>query len=905
MTDLPSRLTAALADRYQIEREIGSGGMATVYLAQDLKHDRKVAVKVLKPELAAVLGAGRFLSEIKTTANLQHPHILPLFDSGEVDGSLFYVMPYVEGESLREKLDREKHLPIEEAVRIAGEMADGLDHAHRRGVIHRDIKPGNILLHEGRAQVADFGISLAVNAAGGARLTETGLSVGTPSYMSPEQASGEGGVDGRSDLYSLAAVVYEMLSGQPPHTGPTAQAIVAKILTERPEPLRKTRPRTPFWVEEAVDRALERIPADRHASAGEFAQDLRTERMAAGRDRARPARTAVAITAVVSVIVTATVMQLLTAGGANEAEALAPTAVERPLTFSGQAENIGISPDGSMVAYMTEEGMMTRDVRGGGEGLVLPATSSELGDPGWYSPLRSEPQWLPDGSGILFITKVDSTRSRLAVAPRMAGAVETRGYAEFLAGDPVVYPIPFADGSGRILLVRFLEPSTSAPWLRIWESGEMIGIDIEEDALWIWDAAVAPNGQWIAYLAERGDRSTYIGTVSMDGSVRHRIHEGGGELTKFAEVSSVRSWPMNRTMKWVADNRLYFRQHGSGGMDLWQVSVDPESGGRERAPRLVYQRLPRGTSFDISANAGTMAFTGGPNSAHIHLFELDPEEGGILRHDTLTHGTGWNLGPALSPDGRRIAFLSKTMSGAELYVQDLAGGTATRLDILPRPTNITSVVWAPDNMRLAAHVDSEAGPGVWLIDTRDGTAEPLPNDVLPGPVQIGWSPDGRYVLHGSPDGGFRVVHDLEMNTSRRLFEPHSGELVFGLFSPDGNQVLVHDAGTNTLWAESVEGDGFRIGGEVEGGWSRPVRWAEDGTVVILDITGRTVTTMYWEGGESRLLAELPVECIHDGMQSMSADGRLLACAVRDWKSDVTIVENFDSEVAATAGASGG
>ncbi|MGD2122711.1 MAG: protein kinase [Gemmatimonadota bacterium] len=902
------RLTQALAHRYRIESEIGSGGMATVYLAQDLKHDRQVAVKVLKPELAAVVGAERFLAEIKTTANLQNPHILPLFDSGEAEGFLFYVMPFVEGESLREKLDREKHLPVEDAIRIAGEVADALDHAHRRGVIHRDIKPGNILLHEGRALVADFGIALAVTAAGRDRLTETGLSVGTPSYMSPEQASGEGGVDARSDLYSLAAVVYEMLSGQPPYTGPTAQAIVAKILTERPEPLRKSRPRTPFWVEEAVDRALERIPADRHASAVAFAQDLRTERRASGRSLGPSARMAIAATVLVSVAATVGIMTLLSKDDARGPEPLAPTAVERPLTFSGRAENMGISPDGSMVAYMTEEGMVARDVRGGGESVILPASSPELGQPGWYSPLRAEPQWLPDGSGVLFLAQVDSTRSRLAVAPRVAGAVEPVGYAEFPSGDPVAYPVPFpdfADGSGRILLVRFLEPRTSAPWLRIWDSGEMTGIDIEEDALWIWDAVVSPSGQWIAYLAEREDRSTYIGTVSTDGSVRHRIHEARGELSKFVETSAVGSWPMNRTLKWIAPNRLYFRQHGSGGMDLWQVSVDPESGEKKRAPRLVYPRLPRGTSFDISADAGALAFTGGPNSAHIHLFELDLNGGGILRHDTLTRGTGWNLAPALSADGSRIAFAAKTMSGVDLYVQDLPDGTPTRLNLLPRPRTISTIVWAPDPWHLAAHVESDGGPAVWLIDVRDGTAEPLPRDLLPGPVQMDWSHDGRFVLYGSPDGGFRIVYDRETGTQRRLFESRGGELIYGLFSEDGTRVLVHDAGTNTLWTDSVEGGDFRRGGQLGGGWSRPVRWARDGAVVVLDLTGRTVTSMPWEGGESRLLAELPVVCMHDGLHSMTADGRLLACAVRDWQSDVTVVENFDPEVAAATGAPGG
>ena len=208
------RLTAALADRYRVERELGQGGMATVYLAHDVRHDRKVALNLLRPELSAILGAERFLSEIKTTANLQHPHILPLLDSGEADGLVFYVMPYVEGESLRDRLTREKQLPVDEAVRIAREVADALDYAHRHGVIHRDIKPENILLHDGRAMVADFGIALAAaRSEGGSRITETGMSLGTPYYMSPEQAMGEREITARSDVYALGCVLYEMLTG--------------------------------------------------------------------------------------------------------------------------------------------------------------------------------------------------------------------------------------------------------------------------------------------------------------------------------------------------------------------------------------------------------------------------------------------------------------------------------------------------------------------------------------------------------------------------------------------------------------------------------------------------------------------------------------------------------------------
>src|SRR5688572_268215 len=278
MPPVAERLTAALADRYRIERELGQGGMATVYLAEDLKHKRKVALKVLKPELAAVLGAERFVQEITTTAALQHPHILPLFDSGTADGFLYYVMPFIDGETLRARLDRETQLGVGEAVRIATAVADALDYAHRHGVIHRDIKPENILLHEGRPLVADFGIALAVSAAAGGRMTETGLSLGTPHYMSPEQATADKEIGPRSDVYSLASVLYEMLTGDPPHTGASAQQIIMKIVTEEAAPVTTLRRSVPPHVAAAVAQALEKLPADRFDSARMFADALRDER---------------------------------------------------------------------------------------------------------------------------------------------------------------------------------------------------------------------------------------------------------------------------------------------------------------------------------------------------------------------------------------------------------------------------------------------------------------------------------------------------------------------------------------------------------------------------------------------------------------------------------------------------
>jgi len=270
-TNLQQRLERGLAGRYALERELGEGGMAVVFLAQDLRHDRRVALKVLRPEISAEIGAERFLREIKMAAGLTHPHILPVFDSGEADGLLFYVMPNMEGNSLRQRLERERQLPLEDALRITREVASALDYAHRHHVVHRDIKPENILLHERSAMVADFGIGKALS--GDASITQTGMTIGTPAYMSPEQASGEKEIDGRSDLYSLGCVLYEMLSGEPPFTGPTAQAVIVKRLVDPIPKVRTTRD-VPEAVDDAVTRVLSRTPVDRFPTAAEFAEAL-------------------------------------------------------------------------------------------------------------------------------------------------------------------------------------------------------------------------------------------------------------------------------------------------------------------------------------------------------------------------------------------------------------------------------------------------------------------------------------------------------------------------------------------------------------------------------------------------------------------------------------------------------
>jgi hypothetical protein len=407
-----SGLTAALADRYRIERELGAGGMATVYLAHDLRHERHVAIKVLHPELAAALGSERFLSEIKTTAKLQHPHILPLLDSGEAGGQLFYVMPYISGETLRARLERERQLPIADALRIAKEAADALSAAHALGIIHRDIKPENILLQGDHALVADFGIALAVQHAGGQRMTQTGLSLGTPQYMSPEQALGEKTVDARADVYALGAVTYEMLTGEPPFTGSTVQAIIAKLMTDPPRPLTELRKSVPLHVEAAVLAALEKVPADRTASASAFATALDNTGFTGSRTaaRVRPRATTSGVPRLW--FGTAVALSALFAVGAllSWTRKLPPASTSRqrvllwqhriPYALAPGAPLVGnqaaIAPDGSSIVYTdsTASGyLLMRKLRDAGDATPLAGTE------GGVSPFFS-----PDGKWVGYLT---------------------------------------------------------------------------------------------------------------------------------------------------------------------------------------------------------------------------------------------------------------------------------------------------------------------------------------------------------------------------------------------------------------------------------------------------------------------------------------------------------------------
>ena len=428
MSDVVARLSAALEGRYTIERELGEGGMATVYLADDLKHERKVALKVLKPELAAVVGAERFLVEIKTTANLTHPHILPLFDSGEADGFLFYVMPHIDGESLRERIDREKQLSVDDGVAITRKVADALDYAHEHGVVHRDIKPGNILLSErGEPLIADFGIALAVAQAGGGRMTETGLSLGTPHYMSPEQATGDRDVDPRSDVYALGCVLYEMLAGQPPFSATTAQAVLVKVLTMDAPSITSERRTVPPHVGHALAKTLEKLPADRFTSAAGFATALRDEsftywaRTSATAtpvaqlpgERTRPRNRLTIVMTTLAPVLTLTLGWLLLRPASPRPVTRVSVHIPEDQFFDPSRGDLNLSADGSLIVYrgVGEDGQGQLWVR---PWNVLDATPIR-GTGGAFQPAIS-----PDGQEVAF-----SAGGSIRVVPLQAGVSRT------------------------------------------------------------------------------------------------------------------------------------------------------------------------------------------------------------------------------------------------------------------------------------------------------------------------------------------------------------------------------------------------------------------------------------------------------------------------------------------------
>jgi len=744
------RLNAALEGRYAIARELGEGGMATVYLAEDLKHKRQVAIKVLKPELAAMVGAERFLAEIETTANLQHPHILPLYDSGEADGFLFFVGPYVEGESLRALLDRERQLPIDEALRITKAVASALDYAHRQGVVHRDIKPANILLQDGEPLLADFGIALAVQEAGGGRLTETGLSLGTPYYMSPEQASAERDPGARSDVYSLGCVLYEMLAGEPPFGGPTAQAVLAKILTADPARPRELRGTVPAHVDAAVSKAIQRIPADRFGSAADFARAL--EDRSYGADAG------------------------ITGRGAARSGACAPrSAWSRGawpaagaallLAFlAGWGIRAGAGPENLQVvrtSVVVEDGILRGlddlDRRTNADRPSAPIVALS-----------------PDGRTLVFAGIQEGT-SRLFRRPLDASEST---------------PIEGTEGG----VMPFFSPGGAE--IGFWADGRLLRVPLEGGP----PAEVVPMQQPTGGASwGDDDRIVFVG-AGFTGL--HRVAASGGEVEELpahpgahlphvlpgseAILYTVAEWPA------LEDRRVEVISVGTGEVD---TLVDNASDARYlRTGHLVFARV--GTLMTIPFDPGTLDVTGGPagvlsdllhtmNGANTGVWtdvaHYAVSDAGHLAY--LTGGTtpAWN---------RRVAWLDRA-------------GVATPVEL--EENFYLSARVQPDGERIAVSVVG-VDPGVWVVDSgRGGGSRRISEHQVPTLV---WTPTGESLVYS------RTGHDSLFRVRADGSAPESpAHPIVGFpvgWSSDGDDLLYLDRGTRNLHAIASDSDVARV-----------------------------------------------------------------------------------------------
>ena len=715
MPQLSEQLKAALAGRYQVERRLGEGGMATVYLAADLKHDRKVALKVLKPELAAVLGADRFVVEIKTTAQLQHPHILPLFDSGNADGFLFYVMPYVEGETLRSRLSRETQLGVEEAVRITREVADALDYAHRHGVIHRDIKPENILLHDGRPVVADFGIALAVSAAAGGRMTETGLSLGTPHYMSPEQATADKNITAKSDIYSVGSVLYEMLTGNPPHVGASAQQIIMKIITEVAEPVTRFRKSVPLHVAAAVAKALEKLPADRFESARAFADALgnpgfTNPTFAGVTAEAKPglagwrnppflAAAAVAVLAIVVAVagwLRPEPPRPVTRFGLflPDSQALNPT---------GSGARVAISPDGRTIVYVGR-----REGSGGGFRLWARSLDQLRATPLPGTEQGVNPSFSPDGNRVAF-TSIEQ--------PRTIRVVPIGGGPTLTLTDSLVDQGGVSWGTdGYIYYDGRLEGDGIA---KIRESGGQPEIATRPDSAtgerYHFMPSALPDGRGILMSIARGNPdNTDIGVL--DARIgRHKV------LTRGLQG---RYSPSGHLVFATADGML---MGAPFDLDRLELSGDPVL----LADGIAVRGNQR-VDLSISA-AGTLAYTAGTTTEGVGELVWVSREGVASAVDPAWSGD--IVGRlALSPDSRAVAVTLGRGAGRQVWVKQLDRGPATRVAAVG-----WNPAWAPDGKRLLFST-----PGALQTVPADGSS--LPVAVRADGSTPSLSPDGRWIL---------------------------------------------------------------------------------------------------------------------------------------------------------------
>ena len=825
MAEIPAaRLASALADRYRIERELGAGGMATVYLAEDLKHHRKVAVKVLRPELAAVIGADRFLVEIRTTANLQHPHILPLHDSGEADSFLYYVMPYVEGISLRDRMTREKQLPIGEAVRIAGEIASALDYAHRQGVIHRDIKPENILLHDGSALVADFGIALAASKAG-TRMTETGMSLGTPQYMSPEQAMGERELDARSDVYALGCVTYEMLAGEPPFSGPTAQAIVAKVMTAEPVDIVSLRKTVPANVADAVHTALQKLPADRFATAREFSDALRGQatgwtprastRVAAGtkgggaRRRLRdPVLLAVAAVAVVALGAAGWFRAHLRFGPAGMPVRFTITAGDdvRPFaTFTSWSATV--SPDGRFLVYAGAGGP------GNYQYYVRRIDQLEARPlPGTVN--ANQALFSPDSKWLAFETV---STGKLSKIPLDGGE-----------------PIPLTDATGNNGGTWSSRGEIILGWegkfhglSRVSDAGgplvQVTQPDSSTDEHHLWPLVLA-DGKTIVFTLESGNQRSraQLAITSLDDGVVHPLGIVG-----------------LRALGVVANRLVYLQANGTVMAVPFEIRRHRVTGTAVAVlDSIPVCRTCNGDAPIYLSTGGSLTYIRGTVPSRIVWVD---RSGGT---HAATPDARVFANPRTSPDGRRIA-VTVSAELDDVWIYDLATGTPTKMT---SGGNNSNPEWNVDGSQVFYISDRSGRNALWhqAVDL-SGEAEMVhgTEDVF----TAGLSPDNVTLLTTRPPSG-TTLYALRIggDTVPRSVGPGS----VPRFSPDGHAVayVSNESGADEVFVRPASESGARIQLSAGGG-SEPV-WSPDGHHVYYVNRGRLMVANLLPGPTLRL-----------------------------------------------------